>query len=381
MHDSKHTISISDALLLCKPTVGWDIVADLVKSIVPRQRTVTFCRNIAVPITRLCRNRCGYCGFAAHASEVEDHVLHPESIRRILQTGVDAGCTEALFLSGEMPHLRYGEQLGSLFKSFGLKDLADYLYRMCLLALDMGLLPHTNAGILDTKDLLKLKRVNASMGLMLENSSYRLCEKGGAHEFSPGKIPAARLSFIEEAGRHGIPFTTGILLGIGEYPEERVESLYAIRRLHETYGHIQEVIIQNFCPKQHTPMSDSPEISEEEFLKTVSLARLILGPEMNIQVSPNLINESLYSRAIMAGANDFGGISPVTEDAINPEKEWPAISKLRKVTERLGCKFAERLPVYSNFIKPENVKFFCPGNAEDFFHKRGRLGAFSEKDQ
>lgn len=318
-------------------------------------KVVTYSRNIFIPLTTLCRNRCGYCGFAGDPAQMEKNVLSPEEVRELLKKGVAHGCSEALFVLGERPE-EAAPGLRGLLGRWGFPDMVEYLCRMCEQALELGLLPHTNAGILSSGELDRLRRVNASMGLMLESVSPDLCGPGGAHQFSPGKGPAARLRHIDEAGRQGIAFTTGILVGIGERPRERVEAMLAIRDLHRRHGHIQEIIIQNFCPKKETPMENFSGPSLEEMLKTVSIARLIFGPAMNIQAPPNL-NPKVYPLYIRAGANDWGGVSPVTEDMLNPEKPWPAIEEIRRETEKAGFVLRERLPVYPEFISD---KYLAP---------------------
>lgn len=308
--------------------------------------TITYSRNISIPVTRICRNRCGYCSFSCKAGSATPLLLPPHEIERLLRLGAESGCTEALFILGERAQ-EASSAIGELLASWGYQDMVQYLVRMAETALQHGLLPHTNAGVLTRKELSALRGVNASMGLMLESSSERLCRDDGPHALSPGKRPAVRLRSIEEAGRLGIPFTTGILIGIGETPRERIEALLCIDRLHRRYGHIQELIIQPFCPKRDTPMSSVPAPPIEEVLAAVAHARLILGPDMNIQVPPNLVQS--HELFVRAGANDWGGVSPLTPDTINPDNQWPDLAVLRRSARAAGATLRERLPVYPEF--------------------------------
>jgi len=315
-------------------------------------RTVTYSRNIAIPVTRICRNRCAYCSFAESPGRAAPLLLAPGTIRNLLRLGAASGCTEALFLTGERPE-QACPAVGDRLAAWGYRDLVDYLVHMGEAALDHGLLPHTNAGVLDRDELNALRGVNASLGLMLESASDRLCRNGGAHARSPGKRPAVRLRTIEEAGKLGIPFTTGILIGIGEKPEERVDALRRIRELHSRYGHIQEVIVQPFCPKPGTPMSSHPAPPAEDVLAAVACARRILGPDLHIQVPPNLVPS--LDLFIRAGADDWGGLSPLTADPVNPENGWPDFAVLRKSAEAAGAMLRERLPVYPEFITDRHL--------------------------
>ena len=349
-------ISRREAHRLMDSESGWDGLEHRVSQVMSqrKQKMITYSRNVSIPLTTLCRNRCGYCGFFEAPSQVNKQVLPPERVYDSLKKGMASGCREALFIMGERPE-DIAPDISHLLRSWGYPNLLDYLYQMCKMAIEMNLLPHTNAGVMRKEELARLRPVNASMGLMLESASLRLCEKGKPHEFSPGKNPAVRLEHIAEAGRQGIPFTTGILVGIGELPRERVDALFALRELHNRYGHIQEIIIQNFCPKKGTPMAGHPVPSFEEMLKTVSVARLIFGERMNIQAPPNLTSE-WYPLFIRAGINDWGGISPVTGDLVNPEKPWPLIDELRRETEQMGYQLKERLPVYPEFLGREGLE-------------------------
>jgi len=310
---------------------------------------ITYSPKAFIPLTKLCRNRCGYCAFRKEPDEPEGRFLSPEEVLALAEAGEMAGCTEALFVLGERPEKRYSQARQQL-KHLGYKTTIDYLYAMCELVLQhTKLLPHSNAGALTLPELAKLREVNASLGLMLESISERLMGKGGPHEFSQSKHPLLRLKTIEDAGKLKIAFTTGLLIGIGETPQERVDALFALKTLQERYGHIQEVIIQNFHPQPNTPMATWPEPALTEMVKIVAVARLILGGEMNLQVPPNL-NAPDYAIFLDAGINDWGGISPVTIDHVNPTAPWPKIQELKRVTEGKGFLLCPRLPVYPEYI-------------------------------
>ena len=300
---------------------------------------VTFCRNIFIPVTNVCRNKCGYCTFRREPQDTEAKLMKIEEIIPILEQGKKAGCTEVLFTFGEYAEEvpEYKEWLSEL----GHSNTIDYICELCRIAIDIGLLPHTNAGVLDYTELEKLKPLNASMGLMLETTAEVV-----AHQGSPGKQPSQRIKTIRYAGDLNIPFTTGLLIGIGETLDDRINSLLEITEIHEEYGHIQEVIIQNFTPKPDTPMADMPAPTEEEMMQTILIAREILPADVNIQVAPNLIDPYVL---IQCGASDLGGISPTTKDWINPETEWPSVSELKEMVRETPLK--ERLPIYPQFIK------------------------------
>ncbi|MCS4540699.1 MAG: 7,8-didemethyl-8-hydroxy-5-deazariboflavin synthase CofG [Euryarchaeota archaeon] len=312
-------------------------------------KVVTFSKNVFIPLTNICRNRCKYCGFRRDLSSPEAKILSPEEVLKIANLGQTSGCIEALFTFGEKAD-SYPE-VRSFLMQLGYENMIDYLHELCKRVIEStGLLPHSNPGVLSKAELKKLKDVNASMGLMLETTG-----EVEAHEFSPGKHPAARLDTIKSAGELKIPFTTGLLIGIGETFKDRVDSLFAIKELDQKYGHIQEIIIQNFKPKPNTPMENWPEPSVEEMAKTVALARLIL-PVKNIQVPPNLAYDAIET-FLLAGANDLGGISPITKDYINPEAGWPIIFELEKRINKLGFQLKERLPIFSEYIKKDFVSF------------------------
>ncbi len=279
--------------------------------------------------------------------------MTPDEVLALAERGRDAGCKEALFSLGDQPERIFPEAREFLRRQ-GFARTLDYAAAMCELVLERtGLLPHANPGVMDRAALRRLKESNASVGLMLENVSVRLMRDGLAHFKAPDKVPALRLRTIEEAGKMSIAFTTGILIGIGETFEERVDSLFAIRALQEKYGHIQEVIVQNFRAKPDIPMAHHPEPSMEDMLRTIAIARLILGPHMNLQAPPNL-SYADFPRLLDAGINDWGGISPVTKDFINPEAAWPQIATLRAETEARGFTLRERLALYPEFVMSGN---------------------------
>ena len=310
---------------------------------------VSYSRKVFIPLTRLCRDVCSYCTFAHAPQPGVRGYLTPDEVLAIAKAGQAADCTEALFTLGDKPELRYKsarEELAML----GYASTIDYLHAMCALVLrETSLLPHVNPGVMTRDEMASLREVSASQGLMLESTSERLCEKGGPHFGSPDKHPAARLETLRLAGELKIPFTTGILIGIGETRAERIDALIAIRDLHQRYGHIQEVIIQNFRAKPATRMADAPHAPHEELLWTIAVARMILGAAMNIQAPPNLSGENC-GELIAAGINDWGGVSPVTPDHVNPEAPWPAIEELRCMTAAHGKELVARLPSYPSYV-------------------------------
>lgn len=317
-------------------------------------RRVSYSRKVFIPLTNLCRDHCRYCTFAQAPNSVRARTLTPDDVLAIARAGVAAGCKEALFSLGERPEEVYERSRRDL-AALGYTSTTAYLAAMCRRVFEeTGLLPHVNCGILDPEELLALRPWNVSMGLMLENVSERLLGPGMAHAGSPGKVPSLRLKTIEDAGLLGIPFTTGILIGIGETLEERIDSLYAIRDLHERSGNVQEVIIQNFRAKDDTPMRDADEPSALEMATTIAVARLILGPSMSIQAPPNLTPDA-YGLYLLAGINDWGGVSPVTPDQINPEAPWPKIDELRRVSAEAGFELRERLAIYPRYQEPVNL--------------------------
>jgi FO synthase len=311
--------------------------------------TITFSPKVFVPLTNLCRDFCGYCTFRKAPEEPGAKTMTLDEVLRVARQGKLLGCSEVLFSLGDKPEAIYPAMRGFL-EQMGFRRTLDYLYEACGIVLqETGLLPHSNPGLMGRRDLARLKEVNVSLGLMLENISERLMLPSGPHFDAPDKRPSYRLRTIEEAGKLRIPFTTGILIGIGESWRERIDSLFAIRDLHRRHGHIQEVIIQNFRPKPEIPMRDRPEPTLEEMLKTIALTRLILGGQVNIQAPPNLTPES-YPLYLQAGINDWGGVSPLTPDYINPEAPWPALTTLRQKTAEAGFVLKARLPVYPEFV-------------------------------
>jgi 7,8-didemethyl-8-hydroxy-5-deazariboflavin synthase CofG subunit len=312
-------------------------------------RVVTFSPKVFVPLTNLCRDFCGYCTFRKAPDEPGAKTMTLDEVVDVVRRGKLLGCTEVLFSLGDKPEAIYPEMKQFLAER-GHQRTLDYLYEACQVVLDeTELLPHANPGVMGKRDLHRLREVNVSMGLMLENVSERLLLAGGAHDNAPDKKPSVRLKTIEQAGKLHIPFTTGILIGIGENWEERIDSLLAIRELHERYGHIQEVIVQNFRSKPTIPMRSHPDATKQAMRKTIGLARLILGGEMNIQAPPNLTPDG-YELYLEAGINDWGGVSPLTPDFINPEAPWPTVQVLRQKSAESGFELKARLPIYPEFI-------------------------------
>ena len=315
-------------------------------------RTVTFSPKIFVPLTNLCRDFCGYCTFRKAPDEPGAKTMTLDEVLRIVNHGKRLGCTEVLFSLGDKPEAIYPEMKKFLAQR-GHQRTLDYLHESCRSVLEeTGLLPHSNPGVMGRGDLERLKQVNASMGLMVESVSERLLTAGAAHDNAPDKKPAVRLKTLEEAGKLRIPFTTGILIGIGENWAERIDALLAIRDLHARYGHIQEVIVQNFRAKPTIPMQAHPDASRDDMLKTIALARLIFGGEMNLQAPPNLTPDG-YELYLEAGINDWGGVSPLTPDFINPEAPWPALKTLSQKSTAAGFHLRARLPIYPEYIREE----------------------------
>ncbi|HKX26071.1 MAG TPA: 7,8-didemethyl-8-hydroxy-5-deazariboflavin synthase CofG [Blastocatellia bacterium] len=313
-------------------------------------RVVTFSKKIFIPLTNLCRDYCGYCTFRRDPGQPGARTMTPDEVLELAAAGAKLGCKEALFSLGDKPEVIFPEMRETL-RRLGHRSTLSYLIEMCGRVLnETGLLPHANPGLMTRQVLERLRPFNASAGLMVESVSRRLCSPGAAHDRAPDKLPDRRLQTIAEAGRLRMPFTTGLLIGIGETAAERADSLLAIRELHERYGHIQEVIIQNFRAKPEIPMRNHPEPDPQEFLLTIAAARLILGPEINLQAPPNLSAKD-YAALLDAGLNDWGGISPLTIDHINPEAPWPQIEALRERTAAAGFTLRERLSIYPEFIR------------------------------
>jgi FO synthase len=370
--DAPHA-SYEDALALARESRGFDRETALfVSNAAPldallaaaaevrdrgRGRVVSFSKKVFVPLTTLCRDYCSYCTFRKDPGQPGAHFMTPDEVLALAEQGSRAGCKEALFSLGDQPERIFPEAREFLRRQ-GFARTLDYVAAMSELVLEkVGLLPHANPGVMDRVALERFKDSNASVGLMLENISPRLMRDGLPHAKAPDKVPSLRVRTIEEAGKLSLAFTTGILIGIGETMEERIDSLLAIRALHEKYGHIQEVIVQNFRAKPDIPMAAHPDPSLEDMLRTLALARLILGEKMNIQAPPNLSYED-FPRLLDAGINDWGGISPITKDFINPEAAWPQIARLRSETEARGFALRERLAIYPEYVS--RVEFLSP---------------------
>ncbi|MGI9104232.1 MAG: 7,8-didemethyl-8-hydroxy-5-deazariboflavin synthase CofG [Terriglobales bacterium] len=308
---------------------------------------ITYSRKVFLPLTNLCRDDCGYCIFRRDPGQPGAHTMSPDEVLSVTREGERLGCTEALFSLGDKPEQRFPEMSANL-RRLGYKSTLQYLEAMCELVLgETSLIPHANPGLMSPDWLRRLRTFSPSLGLMLESTSAGLMRKA-AHRRAPDKVPARRLAVIEAAGRNRIPFTTGILIGIGETRADRVDSLFAIARLHRRYGHIQEVIVQNFRVKPGIPMARRQEPTMGEMLRTIAVARLILR-NMNLQAPPNLSAPD-YEKLLSAGINDWGGISPLTPDFINPERPWPHLDELERRTRAAGFSLRQRLPVYPEFL-------------------------------
>lgn len=312
---------------------------------------VTYSRKVFIPLTQLCRDVCHYCTFAHPPRRGEQAYLTVDEAVAVAEAGQAAGCTEALLTLGDKPELRYRtarEELAALGHATTLSYLREVA---AAIFARTGLFPHLNPGLMEAAALAALRPVSASMGIMLETTSARLSARGGPHFGSPDKEPAARLTTIERAGEAAVPFTSGLLIGIGETRLERIEAMLALRAAHERHGHIQEIIVQNFRAKPGTRMADAPEPSTEDHLWTIAVARLIFGPAMSIQAPPNLAAPGELGRMIAAGINDWGGVSPVTSDYVNPEAPWPPLKVLEAATEAAGKSLGQRLPIYPAYLK------------------------------
>jgi FO synthase len=311
---------------------------------------LTYSRKVFVPLTQLCRDVCHYCTFAKAPARLHQAFLSPGQVLEIAGAGARAGCKEALFTLGDKPELRYPAARRAL-DELGFASTIDYLAHVAGLVLkETGLLPHMNAGVLTAEDYARLRPVSASMGMMLESVSPRLCERGGPHFGSPDKAPAVRLETMAQAGRAAVPYTSGILIGIGETRDERLDALFALQDLHAEFGHLQEVIVQNFRAKPGTKMAKAPEPSEEDLLWTIAAARLVFGDSLSVQAPPNL-SPGRTEALISAGLDDFGGVSPVTPDHVNPEAPWPEIAALGATCAKQGYLLAERLTAYPRYIQ------------------------------
>ncbi len=314
-------------------------------------RAVTYSRKVFLPVTNLCRDRCTYCTFRKDPGDPGAWTMMPEEITEWSRRGHQLGCKEALMCLGDKPEVAFKEYRETL-AALGMRTTIEYVGRACELAIAEGLLPHTNAGLMTRAEMQMLRPLNASMGLMLENISPRMRARGGVHQAAPDKDPALRMQMIDEAGELRIPFTTGILLGIGETPAERAESLIAIRDTHRRNGHIQEVIIQNFRAKPEIAMADAPEPDAFDMARAIATARLVLGPAMNVQAPPNL-SPNQIELFLDAGINDWGGISPLSKDYVNPEAPWPHTERLGERCARAGFTLGERLAIYPEYINDE----------------------------
>jgi FO synthase subunit 1 len=306
-------------------------------SLLMQNRAITFSKNIFLPLTTVCRNRCGYCCFRTPVQA--GCLMAPAEVELTLAHGAALGCTEALFTFGERPEVEPG--FPAMIRAAGYPSILGYCEAMCKKSIEYGVLPHTNAGIMSFEEMERLHAVNASMGLMLETTA-----RVPAHRGSKGKEPEVRLAMIEDAGRLKIPFTTGLLLGIGETMADREDSFFAIRDLHRRYGHIQEIIIQNFCPKPGTLMANDPVVGTDEICQTIRMARDILPQDIAIQIPPNLVDASLL---LDCGVDDLGGVSPLTIDYVNPEHPWPAVEELKKLVGKR--QLVERLCIYPQYVR------------------------------
>ena len=315
---------------------------------------VTYSRKVFIPLTKLCRDNCGYCTFARGPRPGESAYLSPDEVLEIARAGAAAGCKEALFTLGDKPEKRYVEARREL-RAMGFSTTIEYLAHCCRLVLEeTGLLPHANPGVLSREEVRELRHVSVSQGIMLEQATDRLLGPNLAHWASPDKVPAKRLKTMDDAGGLRVPFTTGLLIGIGETVEERVDTLLEIRGVHERHGNVQECIVQNFRAKPGTRMAGRPEPTQDEMLATIALARLLLPSDVTVQAPPNLSDGDVggapsYARYVDAGINDWGGVSPVTPDHVNPERPWPHLEELEKATKEKGYLLLERLAIHPSY--------------------------------
>ena len=318
-----------------------------------KNNSVTFSKKAFLNIINLCKDTCSYCTYKAEPGEEKISLMSKQQTKEVLQLAKKYKCVEALFVTGEQPEKKYPEARNWL-KENGFKSTVEYLIHSSELALELGLFPHTNAGNLNFDEMKELKKTNVSMGIMLENISERLTKKGMPHYLAASKKPQTRLKILENSGKLGIPMTTGILVGIGETIEEIIDSILAIKKIHEKYGNIQEIILQNFQPKSDTMMKNHPSANEEYFKKIVALSRIIM-PQMNIQIPPNLSPKS-YQSFLQVGINDWGGISPLTPDFVNPEFSWPDINQVENNSKKAGFSLKCRFPIYPEFFSFINKK-------------------------
>ncbi len=360
--------------LACETATGGDLRRLMRRATARRRRhwgdVITYSRKVFVPLTNMCRDTCSYCSFVEHPDSPRANIMTPDQVLATARKGAAQGCKELLFSLGERPELRYDKPRAALAR-LGYESTNEYLRDMCALVLsETTLLPHVNAGTLNAGEIDMLRPVAASMGMMLETVSRRLTRKGMPHHACPDKVPTQRLRTLERTGARNVPFTTGLLIGIGETWAERVESLAAINAAHLRHGHIQEVIIQNFQQKQGIAMASHPEPSLDDMLRTLAVARLMLAPEISLQAPPNL--SARHIEYLNAGINDWGGISPVTIDFINPDHDWPEITALAASTRKAGCELAERLTIYPRYLHRAD-RFLDP-------RLRARITAMSRPD-
>ncbi|MEM8548275.1 MAG: 7,8-didemethyl-8-hydroxy-5-deazariboflavin synthase CofG, partial [Pseudomonadota bacterium] len=337
------------SLAACEDTAALADAAGILRDRGHRN-VVSYSRKVFIPLTQLCRDVCHYCTFAQTPKRIEQPYMSVEQVLALCQQGAAMGCKEALFTLGEKPELRYRTAREALAE-MGYTSTLEYVCEVARQVLEeTGVLPHINAGCMTAQEISALREVSASMGIMLESASSRLCEKGMPHYGSPDKDPSVRLATIARAGEAGVPFTSGILIGIGETRGERIESLLALRDAHEVHGQLQEVIVQNFRAKPTTKMANAPEPDLNELLWTIAVTRLIFGPSMNIQAPPNL-SPGVLPQIVAAGINDWGGVSPLTPDHVNPEAPWPHLEELRRETAAAGKHLEERLTLYPDYAR------------------------------
>jgi 7,8-didemethyl-8-hydroxy-5-deazariboflavin synthase CofG subunit len=331
---------------------------------------VSYSRKVFLPVTNLCRDRCTYCTFRKDPGDPGAWTMRMNEVAAWSRRGAELGCKEALMCLGDKPEAAFREYRDTLAE-LGARSTIEYVGRACETALAEGLLPHTNAGIMSRDEMAVLRPLNASMGLMLESISRRLRQRGGVHQWAPDKDPAVRLRMLDEAGELRIPFTTGILIGIGDTPAERAQSLIAIRDAHDRHSHIQEVIIQNFRAKPEIAIADAPEPDRLEMARAIAVARLVLGPNMNVQAPPNL-SPSEIELFLKAGINDWGGISPLSKDYVNPEAPWPHLEALAERCARVGFHLIQRLAIYPDYI---NAEWVDPAMLPHIHRLAGQLSA------
>ncbi|HXT91290.1 MAG TPA: 7,8-didemethyl-8-hydroxy-5-deazariboflavin synthase CofG [Trebonia sp.] len=315
-----------------------------------RPGIITYSKKVFIPLTRLCRDRCGYCTFATVPGRLESLYLSPDEVLDIARQGAALGCKEALFTLGDRPEARW-KQAREWLDARGYEETLSYVRAMAIRVLEeTGLLPHLNPGVMTSQDFQRLKPVAPSMGMMLETTSTRLfTTKGAAHFGSPDKDPKVRLQVLEDAGRSNVPFTTGILIGIGETLAERVDAIFALRKVQREYGGIQEVIVQNFRAKPDTKMRNTPDAELADLAATIAVTRLVLGPDARVQAPPNLVGDE-HQLMIDAGIDDWGGVSPLTPDHVNPERPWPQLDELARLTSAAGFTLRERLTIYPEYL-------------------------------